>query len=126
MSTISIFFFFLMIRRPPRPTLFPYTTLFRACLLKADSRKQAPIDEEASVLPTVQLVRWGPSERQRRQRYVHRYFYKALHAAKALRRDADDGKRVPVDRGRPSHHIQIAVEFLFPEVVAEHNNPVAT
>src|SRR5215813_15060880 len=25
-----IFFFFLMIRRPPRSTLFPYTTLFRA------------------------------------------------------------------------------------------------
>src|SRR5215475_15655179 len=30
--TISffIFFFFLMIRRPPRSTLFPYTTLFRS------------------------------------------------------------------------------------------------
>src|SRR2546427_4868456 len=26
------FFFFLMIRRPPRSTLFPYTTLFRSCL----------------------------------------------------------------------------------------------
>src|SRR6266568_5229416 len=26
-----IFFFFLMIRRPPRSTLFPYTTLFRSC-----------------------------------------------------------------------------------------------
>src|SRR6266853_3551070 len=25
------FFFFLMIRRPPRSTLFPYTTLFRSC-----------------------------------------------------------------------------------------------
>src|SRR6267142_2178429 len=27
------FFFFLMIRRPPRSTLFPYTTLFRSVLL---------------------------------------------------------------------------------------------
>src|SRR5690348_18503585 len=27
---IFIFFFFLMIRRPPRSTLFPYTTLFRS------------------------------------------------------------------------------------------------
>src|SRR5260370_34208268 len=25
-----LFFFFLMIRRPPRSTLFPYTTLFRS------------------------------------------------------------------------------------------------
>src|SRR2546429_5248328 len=28
---IPLFFFFLMIRRPPRSTLFPYTTLFRSC-----------------------------------------------------------------------------------------------
>src|SRR5215216_7295852 len=27
-----LFFFFLMIRRPPRSTLFPYTTLFRSDL----------------------------------------------------------------------------------------------
>src|SRR5256885_5465019 len=27
---MSCFFFFLMIRRPPRSTLFPYTTLFRS------------------------------------------------------------------------------------------------
>src|SRR2546429_9323302 len=28
--TVISFFFFLMIRRPPRSTLFPYTTLFRS------------------------------------------------------------------------------------------------
>src|SRR3712207_6881113 len=28
--TVLSFFFFLMIRRPPRSTLFPYTTLFRS------------------------------------------------------------------------------------------------
>src|SRR3982750_4976998 len=27
---VSLIFFFLMIRRPPRSTLFPYTTLFRS------------------------------------------------------------------------------------------------
>src|SRR3989440_11846864 len=30
---VSFLFFFLMIRRPPRSTLFPYTTLFRSQLL---------------------------------------------------------------------------------------------
>src|SRR3989442_6079275 len=35
-----IFFFFLMIRRPPRSTLFPYTTLFRS--QGALIRPQAP------------------------------------------------------------------------------------
>src|SRR3712207_9460432 len=32
-----LFFFFLMIRRPPRSTLFPYTTLFRS--LKEELRR---------------------------------------------------------------------------------------
>src|SRR6266705_1894717 len=31
--TPNLIFFFLMIRRPPRSTLFPYTTLFRSLLL---------------------------------------------------------------------------------------------
>src|SRR2546429_6517335 len=32
-TTPSFCFFFLMIRRPPRSTLFPYTTLFRSAAL---------------------------------------------------------------------------------------------
>src|SRR5258705_12111523 len=32
------FFFFLMIRRPPRSTLFPYTTLFRSVRVWANTR----------------------------------------------------------------------------------------
>src|SRR3712207_7875953 len=37
-------FFFLMIRRPPRSTLFPYTTLFRSRRLQrlADRRRHEP------------------------------------------------------------------------------------
>src|SRR3989442_3601413 len=31
-ATLVLVFFFLMIRRPPRSTLFPYTTLFRSSL----------------------------------------------------------------------------------------------
>src|SRR2546429_3723082 len=30
LDSSHLFFFFLMIRRPPRSTLFPYTTLFRS------------------------------------------------------------------------------------------------
>src|SRR5690348_18107624 len=37
------FFFFLMIRRPPRSTLFPYTTLFRSWLVVALLAIQYPI-----------------------------------------------------------------------------------
>src|SRR5256885_12757964 len=32
-SQFTLIFFFLMIRRPPRSTLFPYTTLFRSAAL---------------------------------------------------------------------------------------------
>src|SRR3712207_7645470 len=35
-TRISMHFFFLMIRRPPRSTLFPYTTLFRSCFLLSE------------------------------------------------------------------------------------------
>src|SRR6266446_9419919 len=34
------FFFFLMIRRPPRSTLFPYTTLFRS---RADQNRRSDL-----------------------------------------------------------------------------------
>src|SRR5436190_18341666 len=37
---LILFFFFLMIRRPPRSTLFPYTTLFRS--RKASPRRLDP------------------------------------------------------------------------------------
>src|SRR3712207_7835945 len=37
MLLYSFVFFFLMIRRPPRSTLFPYTTLFRSGLLGASA-----------------------------------------------------------------------------------------
>src|SRR6476660_10337015 len=35
-------FFFLMIRRPPRSTLFPYTTLFRSSRRAAHDRRAPP------------------------------------------------------------------------------------
>src|SRR5436190_23057917 len=42
------YFFFLMIRRPPRSTLFPYTTLFRSKL--ADAREIDWPDEPRDVV----------------------------------------------------------------------------
>src|SRR3712207_7949328 len=53
----NLFFFFLMIRRPPRSTLFPYTTLFRSSgvasaervfdLLDSDEQSADPAAPEA-------------------------------------------------------------------------------
>src|SRR3712207_6204253 len=44
-----VFFFFLMIRRPPRSTLFPYTTLFRSLAIVFCGTKRA-VDEVAEGL----------------------------------------------------------------------------
>src|SRR3712207_6864640 len=46
-SEIRILCFFLMIRRPPRSTLFPYTTLFRS--LDVDDAPDAHVDLEEVV-----------------------------------------------------------------------------
>src|SRR2546427_12306308 len=44
---LSITFFFLMIRRPPRSTLFPYTTLFRSLVLADVSRALSEEERQA-------------------------------------------------------------------------------
>src|SRR5258707_9713586 len=41
---LLVLFFFLMIRRPPRSTLFPYTTLFRSIGPSGYLRSGTPID----------------------------------------------------------------------------------
>ena len=50
-----VFIFFLMIRRPPRSTLFPYTTLFRSDILarvvRARKEGQETYKEEDLILP---------------------------------------------------------------------------
>src|SRR6266571_858191 len=62
-SFYSGFFFFLMIRRPPRSTLFPYTTLFRS----AAAERQADRDTR-QVDPSPQQERPLPPERNREDR----------------------------------------------------------
>src|SRR5256885_17009337 len=57
-AVLSTFFFFLMIRRPPRSTLFPYTTLFRSCsgdppVLQGSLRRPEAVDGTT-------LLRGGP------------------------------------------------------------------
>src|SRR2546427_7278576 len=48
-------FFFLMIRRPPRSTLFPYTTLFRSREDRFVGGRVLDGDEDATVHQPIQL-----------------------------------------------------------------------
>src|ERR1039457_7475741 len=59
-----VFFFFLMIRRPPRSTLFPYTTLFRSThshrrcvpIRESDCAGRKQIDRKSTRLNSSHLV----------------------------------------------------------------------
>src|SRR5260221_6662543 len=43
LAHLIFIFFFLMIRRPPRSTLFPYTTLFRSEEIETWPKKKLPV-----------------------------------------------------------------------------------
>src|SRR5256884_9229459 len=53
-----VVFFFLMIRRPPRSTLFPYTTLFRSWRARGD-RGERRAGAVATGRPVVRRARGG-------------------------------------------------------------------
>src|SRR3712207_7098763 len=57
--------FFLMIRRPPRSTLFPYTTLFRSC---SASCERAATRTRTSPLPVVACASSTPGRASRSRR----------------------------------------------------------
>src|SRR3989449_3605140 len=77
--TSCLFFFFLMIRRPPRSTLFPYTTLFRSVLA------ESPIGPSVRAKrANVEAGRYPPSFRLR-------------HAAKDMRLVAEAAEAASLD-----------------------------
>src|SRR2546422_7440606 len=47
-----------MIRRPPRSTLFPYTTLFRSLLLRVAERCRRIIPEELPLFVRISATDW--------------------------------------------------------------------
>src|SRR5258707_8184830 len=89
-----LFFFFLMIRRPPRSTLFPYTTLFRS--LNASSgnpANDAPLPQVGSASLEVVRSEEHTSELQSRQYLVCRLLLekKKLHQQVQMRERAGGG-----------------------------------
>src|SRR3712207_8118110 len=65
------FFFFLMIRRPPRSTLFPYTTLFRSRGTGAVLGRRGALRSDGALLLRVldvRLLHLGPAHRHPRVR----------------------------------------------------------
>src|SRR5260370_7633618 len=65
-----VVFFFLMIRRPPRSTLFPYTTLFRS-IARAPRRQAAYKFRRGHAFPSFDLRRSAERMRARRRSEEH-------------------------------------------------------
>src|SRR6266540_6808173 len=85
-QSLFAFFFFLMIRRPPRSTLFPYTTLFR-------SRPR----------PAPRLERSRGTREPRRSAVRAAFGVRVLHVLlRALRRGERGDRHVVSDRPRPT------------------------
>src|SRR5256885_16837703 len=67
---LSLLFFFLMIRRPPRSTLFPYTTLFRSRPRPSRGRRACGATDEgreATGCPSGADARTHPRGRDRKR-----------------------------------------------------------
>src|SRR3712207_9260215 len=91
-----MYFFFLMIRRPPRSTLFPYTTLFRSNSSERISERSDVAAGEAfiRVRPVPARPRQAPTSARRRARLAHPEGVR--DAARARAAEREDGRE-----GRP-------------------------
>src|SRR5258708_32621157 len=64
-SIVVFLFFFLMIRRPPRSTLFPYTTLFRSLDLLHPHLEVENVGVRRVMAPLADLLVLPIAERER-------------------------------------------------------------
>src|SRR2546422_6253246 len=100
-----MFFFFLMIRRPPRSTLFPYTTLFR-------SGKPGQLSSRRRGSPRPRRCRSDPCSGTRTDRKStrlnssHGYISYAVFCLKKKKKNNKNKDSKTID----SHNIQIVVQ----------------
>src|SRR3712207_9144398 len=89
MSSMKSYVFFLMIRRPPRSTLFPYTTLFRSreaalAKLHATDSAQSVIDKAVQIFGGLGVTRGVPVERLYREIRALRIYEGASEVQKVI------------------------------------------
>src|SRR5687768_17642384 len=101
MITYTLLFFFLMIRRPPRSTLFPYTTLFRS----GRGRGLAGLGDDAGQWLGWQLSHCPASDRKStRLNSSHGYISYAVFCLKKKKKK----RKYPTHR-KPSQYARITL-----------------
>src|SRR3712207_9393768 len=94
-ATHSIIFFFLMIRRPPRSTLFPYTTLFRSrpVLLRLGLQRRQPaavvrlVPDAVAHDPALEVPRGGADRKSTRLNSSHANISYAVFCLKKKKKE---------------------------------------
>src|SRR2546421_2391511 len=86
------FFFFLMIRRPPRSTLFPYTTLFRSVIGNA-AYMIIPLDPGKN---SIQIHGFGYKERDRKSTRLNSSHDQISYAVFCLKKKKKNKKRTTI------------------------------
>src|SRR2546423_7949790 len=98
---LEISFFFLMIRRPPRSTLFPYTTLFRSLAqLKVGGRLVIPVGASRESQRLVRVIR---TEEGRSEEHTSELQSLAYLVCRLLLEKKNNSPRLIRIRWRPHH-----------------------
>src|SRR5438270_5374567 len=84
--------FFLMLPRPPRSTLFPYTTLFRSCLLFESDGQRVLVDPFLTGNPAA-AVKAGEDRKSTRLNSSHSQI---SYAVFCLKKNSRPSRRPPV------------------------------
>src|SRR5579883_938762 len=104
---VFVFLFFLMIRRPPRSTLFPYTTLFRSA--------QSPPSPESP--PTAATPDSPPPAPRRSEEHTselrHVKISYAVFCLKKKKRESDTTRVVRESRCLPGTRLQFKTALAF-------------
>src|SRR5258708_27305819 len=87
-----------MIRRPPRSTLFPYTTLFRSALLHRSRRGHARDAQR----------RCGAEDEDRKSTRLNSSHQIISYAVFCLKKKKNKGKPAPLDDDRLPHNTMCA------------------
>src|SRR5205809_5338689 len=89
-----LFFFFLMIRRPPRSTLFPYTTLFRFSKTSRFTRSEIATPTSTSPCSPTSQTRARRDRKSTRLNSSHGYISYAVFCLKKKKKtDIDESSR---------------------------------
>src|SRR2546430_4250542 len=93
-------FFFLMIRRPPRSTLFPYTTLFRSRRRAREPRQVADVGVRRDDQPVQRFRVQDPDQRDRKSTRLNSSHSQISYAVFCLKKKKNNLHQLYVDAYR--------------------------